>query len=280
MTGLIDRTRYRADIISLWKHSFGDSDDYIKFFLDNCPSECIGHFINEKPVSMLFLLNGSVNGHKVKYIYAACTLEEFRGRGLMRELLEYCKIYCSELSCDGIFLVPAEESLYGYYERFGYISCFGRTDINTGFYAEADYELTELNDTGTIVSLRKKLLSGLDCFIFDDAVSAYAVNEHFYCGGRIFSDSKENGKCLIFASENGTKIEIKELIPAFDVKMLKNIKHLLNNDAENVYIRCPIVYNNTDNMGKTAKCGMCLPLTDEFERSLVGKCFYAGMYLD
>ena len=74
MKRIVDIKKYRNDIISLWYECFGDEAEYIEFFLDRCPNKlCLGCFENNRLVSMLFLLNGEVDGFPAKYIYAACT---------------------------------------------------------------------------------------------------------------------------------------------------------------------------------------------------------------
>ena len=105
MNCVVDTVRYREDIIFLWHESFGDNREYIEFFLDNCEDKlCLGYIGKNGLASMLFLLNGSVNGCSCKYIYAACTSKGFRGQGLMGGLIEYSKQICSDNNFDFIFL--------------------------------------------------------------------------------------------------------------------------------------------------------------------------------
>ena len=97
MKRIVDIKKYRNDIISLWYECFGDEAEYIEFFLNRCPNKlCLGCFENNRLVSMLFLLNGEVDGFPAKYIYAACTAHEFRSRGFMAELIDCSKHYCVE----------------------------------------------------------------------------------------------------------------------------------------------------------------------------------------
>lgn len=74
-------------------------------------------------VSMLFLLDASLqNGEKQtkgKYLYAAATLPEYRGQGLMAELIEEAKAETAEKG-DFLLTKPASGSLFDYYARFGF----------------------------------------------------------------------------------------------------------------------------------------------------------------
>ncbi len=72
---------------------------------------------------MLFLLDCEIKADgktsKGKYLYAAATLPEYRGQGLMAELIEKAKAETVE---KGQYLVtkPAEPSLFAYYGKFGF----------------------------------------------------------------------------------------------------------------------------------------------------------------
>ena len=105
----------RAQIIRLWQQAFGDSAEDIEFFIDNVRSaKCLAFFEGDKAVSMMYLVSCTANGRNAQYIYAACTLDEFKGRGYMTKLIDYCR-------SDGmtVCLIPASDSLVGYYSARG-----------------------------------------------------------------------------------------------------------------------------------------------------------------
>ncbi len=280
MIQIIDTQKYRESIIALWHECFGDDREYIEFFLDNCPEKCLGIVADGSLVSMLFLLDGFIEEFRTAYIYAACTAEKYRRRGYISRLIEYSEIYCAENKYDAVFLVPAEESLYSFYEKFGFIPAFEKY-----IYVEKDIggdlsALTEINDAEKILSVRKRLMNCVPAFRFEDKTTIYAIKEHFFNGGKVYYYSCDNAESLVFALSDKKNYVIKELLTDKSVEMLKNIKHFINISKENIYIHYPIVYNNTGKMAKTAKCGMYCPLTDEMKNSSVGKIFYAGLFLD
>lgn len=279
MIKLIDTDERKEDIISLWNECFGDRRSYIEYFLMNCPNICIGYLEDGHLRSVLFLLDGHIDRFRISYIYAACTDKKYRGRGLMSALVEYTIQYCNDNNYDGIFLVPGEESLYDYYSRFGFESCFFRNESKISCDISFPY-LAETNDVRKTVTLRKRLLESIDSFAFGDEITEYSVREHLNSGGKIFIKESETLNCLLFLLISDGKFVIKELLCDDFVEMLKNIKQFTNNDTENVYIRNPIVYNSKDIEVKCTKCGMCYFLTDEIKHSSVGKLFYAGIYLD
>lgn len=112
---MVNRINDREKIISLWQSSFGDSVEDIAFFLDNAHYECIGITDNGILISMLFLIECSLQGENAKYIYAACTDKEYRKSGIMTELIDYCKSNYSFLC-----LIPADDSLIDYYLKRGF----------------------------------------------------------------------------------------------------------------------------------------------------------------
>ena len=104
-------------IIDLWKSCFGDSEDEITYFINNVKNaDCLAYFENDVPISMMFLVDCCVNNENGRYVYAACTDNRYRGRGIMTKLLEYAK----HLDYSFLCLIPAEDSLEKYYCERGF----------------------------------------------------------------------------------------------------------------------------------------------------------------
>lgn len=172
-----DMNADKTQIIKLWNEAFGDSEEEINEFL-NIFGDCI-HTISDNNliVSQLFLIPGKINSAKAYYLYAAATLEEYRGRGFMSKLLKYAETFAKENNAEYILLMPGEDSLYDYYERFGYKSlCFCRECI------------FEKDDIPQIVFDESKKYS------HDNRVYKYAESAYGGCMN-IF---KNNDDCLIY----------------------------------------------------------------------------------
>ncbi len=271
----------RDEVVELWVDSFGDTKEYVEFFLDNCPNYvCIEYLVDNKPVSMLFLLDGKLSGSYCKYLYAACTHNDFRCKGIMEELIGFTKEYCKTLKCSSIFLVPANEKLYSYYGKFGFISSFARKSL---IIKSADVAIVKYNttDIDKIYATKKKLLRNIDCFSFDDDVLKYTIAEHIYNGGSVFLKETDNKTILIFYYYTDSDLIIKELLTDFsDISCIFK-EHFGNKNAENIYICSPLVYNSRDIVEKYTKCGMCFPLDEKTTVFLKDHTdLYAGMYLD
>ena len=109
---MIKHTDNRADIISLWMEAFGDSEEEVIFFLDNAiDKECIACYDNDEMQAMLFLVKCNFG----KYIYCACTAKKHRGKGIMSELLAFCKKNETMLC-----LIPANDGLVDFYQQRGF----------------------------------------------------------------------------------------------------------------------------------------------------------------
>lgn len=271
----------REDVIDLWVKCFGDTREYVEFFLDNCPNYvCVEYLVEDKLVSQFFLLEGELASEKCKYLYAACTHEDYRRRGIMEELIEFTKTYCKDKNYSSIFLVPANESLYSYYSKFGFVASFLKKESVGQNESELLSELTE-TDIDAVFDIKKELIENINGFRFSDDVMKYTIKEHLFNGGKIYINSKDDEKTVAFYYINGSDIVVKELLIEKTELYSENFQHFFNKDVENIYIFSPIVYNSTDKMEKYTKCGMCFPLNNRLSDFLKKHTdLYAGMYLD
>lgn len=114
---MIKITNNIDDIVPLWSEAFGDSREDIVFFIDNIRNGvCLAEFQNDKAVSMLYLVDCSLNSKQAHYIYAACTDSKSRKKGYMSGLIKYCID-----NYDRVCLIPADEHLVNYYNKQGLV---------------------------------------------------------------------------------------------------------------------------------------------------------------
>ena len=103
------------DIINLWQEAFGDSEDEIMYFLENCRGyDSIGYYEGEKLCSMMFLVDCRLDGTPYKYVYAAATFEEYKKRGFMSRLIDYAADKYGRLC-----LIPSNDDLITFYMNRG-----------------------------------------------------------------------------------------------------------------------------------------------------------------
>lgn len=134
---MIIRQATGADLDSIkniWRISFGDSDKFIDFHFRyaNDLSHTFLVEINREVAAMVSVLPSKLSldkEYKVGYIYAAATLPEFRGRGIMGQLLTYCESYAVEKDYAALALVPSSLSLFDFYLGHGYEKAFYHSSI-------------------------------------------------------------------------------------------------------------------------------------------------------
>ena len=120
--------RYRDALMCMWSDVFHDSEEYISLFFDtyfNCDN-CRVVMENGKVISMMFAIpyrfnvygNGSLNG---LYLCGLATDVNYRGKGIMRRMIDDVNHDARLRGFDFSFLIPAGDSLRRYYNMSGYV---------------------------------------------------------------------------------------------------------------------------------------------------------------
>ena len=253
-------------IIQLWSECFGDTEADVRFFLDNCYIETntLIYEVNGEIASMLFLLEGdmSVEGidYPSYYLYAACTSEKYRGKGLMAELLSFAKTVAAERKKSFICLRPAEESLFDFYEKHGYKTVF--------YIKRAEYIIKDLSD---IVSdkpvftsvnrdeIRNSAFSSLSFFKWRKESVDFAFLHNDFFGGKSSETCK--GYSLYTTSDVGLCVKETTFADVFSVA--KMIERTLLNSSDRLIINYP-PFGNVD--GITTPFGMILAIDNNAEK--------------
>ena len=116
---MIKFTSDKSQIINLWHDVFGDDEKYVDCFLNECRNKvCLGYFVDDILVSMLFLIDCKYLNCNGKYIYAVATDKEHRNKGYASLLVNEAKKYMD----DFLWLIPAEKSLFDYYSKLGFVT--------------------------------------------------------------------------------------------------------------------------------------------------------------
>lgn len=115
-TALVEDIR---SLKELWLSVFNDTETAVELFFQRKFTPDIAFIAKdgEQLVSMLYLLPSSVNGHKACYLYAAATKEQYRGCGIMGNLIDFALKTTDYELC---VTLPATESLYEFYGKFGF----------------------------------------------------------------------------------------------------------------------------------------------------------------
>jgi GNAT superfamily N-acetyltransferase len=212
----------RGDVFNIWKVCFGDSDDYINFFLDKLfePYRCLLYFRNDEPAAMLQLLpivfKDGLRQAPAQYIYAAATLPRHRRLGIMAELIESAVSRGEKNGCGFTALVPANDGLYDYYEKCGFNSGFhlkraraGRKELEG--LAAGGIRFKEIKPDKKLIC-RQRIDFFKPSVLWGGGVFEYILDEWLFTGGEILAS--ESGYCLFRYAEGA--LFVKELCASKD----------------------------------------------------------------
>ena len=106
----------------LWLDCFEEKSQAVDLFFSCCLdfTSIYTASVENKPVSMLYLVNSTLNGKNAHYLCSAATQGEYRNIGIMRRLIEFALSDSHKNGDIYSLLFPASEKLYSYYERLGY----------------------------------------------------------------------------------------------------------------------------------------------------------------
>lgn len=112
----------KKELSNLWQTTFSEDSQVIEYFFDNIFKDAVTPIIriDGEIASSLFLLPCKIDNYNGKCVYCAMTDYSHRSKGYMKELLDFSYNYCVENDFDFLFLVPAEDSLFNYYEKCGF----------------------------------------------------------------------------------------------------------------------------------------------------------------
>lgn len=270
-------------IVNLWNEAFGDSENEIRFFLDNkfVPENTLIVEKNGLIASMLFLLDGNmrINNRKYSsyYLYAACTAKKFRGKGYMSFLLEKANEVAFSRGKDYICLMPGEKSLFDFYEKHGYITVFNKKVLTVNRNECNFNPITEDTVAVDFEDLRNRAFLPFDYFEWDNSSIRFASAHTEMYSGRVLLSSK--GYCLY--SETDHVLTVKEF--AFtEENFCYGLNLLLSScDCEKVIFNLPSEYKTEIGKYEIFPSAMIYPLSTASKTVADSlKNAYLGLTLD
>ncbi len=199
-------------LIKLWRDTFGDPEELISAFLCRLPAFGAGAVaeLEGRAVGAAYALDGLCSGLAGRdapcgYIYAVAVAPEHRHRGLgaalSQKAAELARLRGAQLICT----LPAEESLYPWYEKVLGISCALR---RRSFKAQAAPLLPcrEL-EPEEYFSLRESLLDGMPHLLIGEELMDFAGLFYRRFGGGLYLCG--GGVCAAYGDK---ELIIRELI--------------------------------------------------------------------
>lgn len=114
----------------MWKECFGDSEEFLdilcKYKYKN--ENTLIYFYEGKAVASLQMLPYTIRFYRelipFAYLAGLCTLPQYRKKGFMAQLIYKAHAILIERNIPLSILIPAEDWLYGFYEKYGYEQVF------------------------------------------------------------------------------------------------------------------------------------------------------------
>ncbi len=203
--------KIKAILKDVWIECFGDKKESTDLFFD-LSSECLSGFYAEcdgKIVSALYLIHGFLNGKKAHYMCGVSTLEQYRNRGIIRNLIEYSLNDAKKNGDVYSLLFPVNETLYPFYSKFGYVPLCTARRCNL-----SREKLENLNCNSEMLLDKHK-----NCFIYGKEFISFAEKYYSVYGVKavrsenFFALIDESSDCAdVFYCEYSDFEELKELL--------------------------------------------------------------------
>lgn len=181
---------------ALWKEAFSDEDEFIDVFFKTAfsPSRAKIMRDNGVPVSVLYWFDSFIGDFKIAYVYAVATALTHRGRGIAGAVLEDLHTHLADSGYDGAILVPARESLFGFYEKFGYSSptYVSETEVDAG---ESGIPCRKIG-ADEYARERRKLLPKGGVIQENEGLAFLSATAKFYTGEGFLLAARREGKEL------------------------------------------------------------------------------------
>ena len=206
-----------SSVKELYLACFDEKPEAAELFFERIykPENCFIAVERGELIAMLNLLPTKLNGRDARYLYAACTKEEYRGIGIMDGLVKAAlSVYAPEICVT----LPADDGLYNYYRRFK----FKELTVNQANLSRAElekfavpYEEDELLVDG-YCGIRNRVLK--DNFLFwNNNHIGFAFDYNALYGAKIIKSNigyaiayENDGLCevteFICADENAPKL--------------------------------------------------------------------------
>jgi len=220
----------------LWQVSFGDSPEYVEFYFDRAyhaentiTRQEDGKIVSAAQYRYFDIMCGS---HILKgvYILGVCTHPNHRNKGLSGSILRQILDEQAKLGLDVAFLIPSEDYLFKFYEKFGFDGIFTAYEEHVSkndTAIDAPYDIIKPS-TEQLYEFYTEFYRSLDQAVIKDRnYFAFAMEDIANWSGRVDVCST-NGEIRGFAATEGDIV--KELL-CLDVRARNTLLSRLLTDV-------------------------------------------------
>ncbi len=232
------KTEDIPQIKQLWTQMFDDdTPDFCNFVFSSCKSEDI-YIVKEDEniVSMLIAMADlEYKGRKGFYLYSACTLPQYEGRGYMHALAEFALEDQRKQGKTFCVLQPADEKLFGFWASLGFANITKvrrcELEIKKNIWAAAQFDIVTASRFRT---LRDKFCDENIIHYTSKGYETFA-GSHYMSGG---STAENDEAYAVYYVENGS-LRVVELLATSTlqaVKLLQAIREKTGCETAVVYL--------------------------------------------
>lgn len=260
-----------SELIDITVEAFNEPFSTVKFVFENRIDfdHCYVCKVGEKIVSLVhvFPMDIKLNNKifKSSYIYGACTLSKYQGKGYMSRLLNFVEKDLKEKNRDFVFLVPETKSLVQFYEKLGYKNFFKMKIVE---FANNEFKnlckkriKKEINFSYfSLEKFRGKLYNSINNVIYSLRDIKFAVDLYSFFGGKTVIIENGYGICVMdrnslvirdfTCQEKDAPYLLEEIYKAFPNAK----KYILRTEPSNKFF---------ENYGKNEFYGMIKPLKEK-----------------
>ena len=241
------------ELTALWTQAFEEPEAAAAFYYQNRfrPEDTLLWRQDGRIAAQLTLMRVTQGQETGYYIYAVATHKDFRGRGLARELDRFASEEIRARGGTFACLVPASESLFGMYEKFGYTPCFPIRTVTVTGRGNPRLSLIDCSFP-TFLSLRNAYLSGIEHSVAHPREELqYVYRELIFRGDYAVTFSEQGRECYAVYSVLDDRILLRETSARDPIAAANGI--LARHGREEALIRLPILFGD---VGTPAPYGM------------------------
>lgn len=195
----------------IWEACFGDSPEYIRFFMENRFPTCRSFVWLEagEPAGAAYLLPCILGERPAYYGYAVGVLPEFQRRGICGEILRSAEEFCRHEGA--VFFVLPRPGVEGYYLKRGFYPGFFHQfqRVQPAGVPPVGLKVVEA-EAEEVVLLRDTFFHGPGYVAWDRAATAYALEEQRRCGGFAHVLRWQGERYLLFGANRGETLLLRE----------------------------------------------------------------------